>query len=256
MVFYSPNANPSKTVFALKLHFFTSIFFGSIVITQRTSKIALGRIQLLLVCAAGSAIPPPGAAWPGLGWPGPGWPGHGWPGPGWPGLAWAGPATWLAGWRVRSLCASAQPHVLLSPSLAFPSPSLSSSLTFLWLPWLPPSALLLHGCGGRRCCRWQGHRHRSCCRCHWRCRCRCCLCCPAGFVSLRCVSVAVRRCRYHCRRPSALALSGCCGTGAADAGGVVVPVAIAAVFLVVLAVIAVVASCFVVLASADSSCAG
>ena len=152
-------------------------------------------------------LPPPPPCSP---VPSPRWPGHGWPGPGWPGLAWAGPATWLAGWRVRSLCVSAQPHVLLSPSLAVPSPSLSSSLTLLWLSWLPPSALLLLGCGGRRCCRWQGHRRRSCCRCHRCYRCRCCLCCPYGFVSLRCVSVAVRRCRYHCCRPSALALSGCC----------------------------------------------
>ena len=66
-------------------------------------------------------LPPPPPCSP---IPSPRWPGHGWPGPGWPGLAWAGPATWLAGWRVRSLCVSAQPHVLLSPSLAVPSPSL------------------------------------------------------------------------------------------------------------------------------------
>ena len=43
--------------------------------------------------------------------------------------------------------------------------------------------------------------------------------------------------------------------GVADAGVVVVPVAIDAVFLVVLAVIAVVVSCFVALACAESFCA-
>ena len=43
--------------------------------------------------------------------------------------------------------------------------------------------------------------------------------------------------------------------GVADAGVAVVPVAIAAVFLVVLDVIAGVASCFVVLACAESFCA-